>query len=33
MEGTGGTGATAMLVGTPADVRGRPDAATETWRR
>ena len=29
MEGTG-TSATAMLVGTPEDVGGRPDAATVT---
>jgi hypothetical protein len=32
MEGTG-TGATAMLVGTPEDVGGRPDAATVTVTR
>jgi hypothetical protein len=32
MEGNG-TGATAMLVGTPTDVGGRPDAATVTMAR
>ena len=32
MEGNG-TGATAMLVGTPEDVGGRPDAATVTLAR